>query len=193
MRLRAASQRDVSDGFSTAISLEGPASVGLEDKFRPRISRVWQPWSRSCCCNPMRMSRFSGERLPATRGHPADGARLDLPGDDPRRADHPEDDGLAMSSRNTYLTAASARWRRSSTRPCRSGGGRARRHALRRDRARSTAALTDAVSRWITSRSGMLNPCASLRKMPLRDLAPPRGGEDRRDAPHRQHRGGVRP
>ena len=58
---------------SSMISLEGPATAGLEDAFRPGHFAGSPPSSPSCCCNAAPISRCSARGLPAIEGDHAHG------------------------------------------------------------------------------------------------------------------------
>ncbi|MEI9916507.1 MAG: pantoate--beta-alanine ligase [Methylovirgula sp.] len=62
--------------FVTKISLGGPATAGLEDKFRPdHFTGVATVVAKLLIMAQARRRAFRRERLPAARSHPSDGAR----------------------------------------------------------------------------------------------------------------------
>ncbi len=95
------------DGFSTRVLLLGPAAVGLEDRFRPRISRASPPSAANSSHSRRPISPCLGEKdyqqLQVVTRMAQD---LDLPLTIVPAPTRREPDGLAMSSRNRYLSEA---------------------------------------------------------------------------------------
>jgi pantoate--beta-alanine ligase len=93
------------DGFCTTVSLAGPAAAGLEDRFRPThfagVATVVSKLLIRCLPDVAVFGEKDWQQLAVIRRAARD---LDIPVDILGGPTIREADGLAMSSRNVYLT-----------------------------------------------------------------------------------------
>lgn len=94
------------DGFATRIAPEGPALAGLEDKFRPHffggVATVVTKLLLQCLPDAALFGEKDYQQLQVIKRMTRD---LDIPVEIVGCATVREADGLAMSSRNAYLSA----------------------------------------------------------------------------------------
>ena len=94
------------DGYCTTVSLRGPATAGLEDKFRPThfqgVATVVAKLLLQCGADVALFGEKDFQQLAVIRQMAAD---LDIPVEIVGVQTVRETDGLAMSSRNAYLDA----------------------------------------------------------------------------------------
>ena len=120
------------EGFATEVALSGPATVGLEDRFRPHFfagvaTAVAKLFIQAGCDYAMFGEKDYQQLKVVTRM----AGDLDIPTVVIPVATVRESDGLAMSSRNAYLSRAAdppradrrRRCHRQGRRPCRCCGG----------------------------------------------------------------------
>jgi pantoate--beta-alanine ligase len=95
------------DGFATTVQLEGPATAGLEDKFRPThfagVATVVAKLLNQCHPDVALFGEKDYQQLKVITRMARD---LDLPSEIVGVPTLREADGLAMSSRNLYLSQA---------------------------------------------------------------------------------------
>lgn len=95
------------DGFSTTVSLTGPAKAGLEDKFRPKffdgVATVVAKLFIQTGADYAMFGEKDYQQLKVVTRMAQD---LDIPVDVVGVPTVREEDGLAKSSRNVYLTSA---------------------------------------------------------------------------------------
>ncbi|MDP4823198.1 MAG: pantoate--beta-alanine ligase [Aestuariivirgaceae bacterium] len=92
--------------FATTVSLTGPAGAGLEDRFRPEffagVATVVAKLFNQCQCDFAMFGEKDYQQLQVVKRMAAD---LDIPVEVVPVPTIREADGLAMSSRNAYLSA----------------------------------------------------------------------------------------
>jgi pantoate--beta-alanine ligase len=168
-------------GFATRIVPEGAATVGLEDKFRPHffsgVATVVAKLLIQCAPDFAVFGEKDYQQLKVVTRLAKD---LDLPVKIIAVATVREQDGLALSSRNSYLSASVRRQDRArrapGARPRRGG----RRHRARRLRARLSRSPPRRYAR--ADRLGQERPDPTSGRR-----------ADRHDAADRQSRGLIEP
>jgi pantoate--beta-alanine ligase len=107
------------EGYSATVSMGGPARVGLEDASRPHffdgVSTVVAKLFNAAGCDYAMFGEKDYQQLKVVTAMARDLAIPTIVVGVPTVR---EADGLALSSRNAYLSAERARWRPCCTRPC---------------------------------------------------------------------------
>lgn len=172
------------EGFATTITLAGPAAVGLEDKFRPThfsgVALIVAKLLNLCCPDVAIFGEKDYQQLKVVTRMARD---LDFETHILSAPTVREADGLAMSSRNTYLTAkerAIAPSLYAALTQCACAIRQGIDTATALDTARETIAAAGFVIDYVEARHAeTLLPIASLSEGPIRLLAAARLGKTR--------------
>jgi pantoate--beta-alanine ligase len=170
-------------GFATAITLAGPAAVGLEDRFRPAhfagVATIVAKLLNQCCPDVAMFGEKDYQQLKVVTRMARDlNFEAEILGVPTVR----EPDGLALSSRNVFLSAkerAVAPCLHAALRRCATdiNGGVAIETAL--DTARATIAAAFVTDYFEARHAETLCPIASRGEGPVRLLAAARLGKTR--------------